>query len=194
MNITSSRRRHAFTTVELLVSTTIFLLAITAVVAALMCFLRAHYSYTQTAYFSSQVRLSHERLMQELRNTSALVAGTATDITVRTVDLQGTEWTVRYYPRTTGGGISLMRAATRNGTGTPAVTEVFTGLARYSFTYFDRRNANPTTTPSALATVKALRLELTPLPRHQLLFGKDEETLRDTGDNGTNAIIHFRNS
>lgn len=192
--IRSSLGRRGFTAVELLVSTTVFLLAITAILTALVCFLRAHQSYTQTAYFSSRVRLNQERMMQELRNTSTLVAGTANDVTVKMVDLQGSEWTVRYYPQNTSNGISLMRTATRTGSTTPAVSEVFSGLRTYQFTYFDRRGANPTSTPSTPTAIKALRLDLTPLPRHQLLFGRDEATVRDAGNAAVNTVIHFRNS
>ncbi len=42
--IRSSLGRRGFTAVELLVSTTVFLLAITAILTALVCFLRAHQS------------------------------------------------------------------------------------------------------------------------------------------------------
>ena len=181
---------RGFTLVEILVSTTIFLLATTAILAALIAFLRAQYSYSQTAYFSSTVRLKHERMMQDLRNTSSVLSATADSVKIVVNDLQGNAWTVEYYGETTANGIRLMRKVVETG----AVSEVYDKLASYTFTYYDRHGENATSTPSALTSVKALRLAITPRARSKMLIGKDVETISDNAGTLSNAIVHFRNS
>jgi len=176
--------------VEILISTTIFMLAITAIMLALISFIRAQQSYSQTAYFSSAVRLKHERMMQDLRNTSAVISATADSVKVTMNDLQGNQWTVEYYGRDTANGKQLMRKVVETG----AVSEVYTQLSSYTFTYYDRYGKNPTSTPASPAAVKALRLQIAPLARSKLLFGQDEESIRDSSNGLVNAIIHFRNS
>lgn len=187
---TTNSRLLGFTLVEILISTTIFMFAIAAIMTALITFLRAQYSYSQTAYFSSAVRLKHERLMQDLRNTSAVLSATASDVEIKMNDLQGVEHTVKYYTETTGGKKRLMRKVDGASTG----SEVYTNLSDISFTYYDRHGVSKGSAPSDLTTVKALRLSITPLARSKLLFGKDEETITDNGGTVSNAIVHFRNS
>lgn len=192
MKHTSQANTHqrGFTLVEILISTTIFMFAIAAIMTALIAFLRAQHSYSQTAYFSSAVRLKHEQMMQDLRNTSSVLSATATSVKIKMSDLQGTEHTVEYYGETTGRAKRLMRKVDGATTG----SEVYSNLSDISFTYYDRHGVSKGNAPSDLTTVKALRLAITPLARSKLLFGKDAETITDNSSNVSNAIIHFRNS
>lgn len=187
---------RAFTLVEILISSAIFLLATSAILAALLYFLRAERSYSQTAFFNSKVRLSHERTMQDLRNATSVTAfpvDAAEGITFESVDLSGGAWTISYYKEVGSGGVSLMRRATP-ASGSPVVSTVYSGLSGFAFHYYDRRG-NVIANPSGdLSAVKALRLEIAPIARHRLVWGTDDESIRSSTGNVINAIVHFRNS
>lgn len=184
-------RARAFTLVEVMISTTIFLLAVTAILAALIFFLRAHQSYAQTAWFNSRVRQTQEQLLQELRNATAITTASTTEIAFSMHDLQGKAWDVRYYPNATG---TAVRREAKPASGSTSDSEVFGGLASYSFSYFKRDGSDLGSAPTTLAMVNAVRLEITPKPRSHLLFGKDESTARKAGDNTVvNTVIQLRN-
>lgn len=191
-------RFGGFTLVEVLVSTSIFLLATTAILAALLFFLRAERSYSMTAAFSSNVRLAHERMMQELRNAemnSADPVPTATSLTVRSYDLAGNQWKISFYADTTSSGTRLVQSAVPVGGGTARVSEVYSGLNGFKFTYFDRSGSNPTNSPVAATDVKAVQLEITPKLRSQLIWGKDSDTIRDADPAKlVFNLIHLRNA
>ena len=188
------RHTRGFTLVEILISSTIFLLAITAVITALLFFIRAERSYSQTAYFSSKSRLSHERTMQELRNAATVTAASADGITFTSVDLRGNAWTIQYYQQAAPNGTKLMRKATPAAGGQDQVSEIYEGLQGYTFSFYDRRGTLLAGQAPDVAAVKALKLEIVPLARHRMMFGKDEDSIRDSAGTVINAIIHLRNS
>ena len=182
----------AFTLVEVLISTSIFLLAITAILTALLLFLRIHHSYSATAAFSSKVRVNHEKMMQELRNAVAVSEATDKTLTISILDLAGLQWTVKYYPE--AGGTRLLRKASPT-SGTPIVTEVYDKLTTYSFKYYGRDGADLSAPPSDLKKIRGIQLEVTPKARPSMFFGSDAETLRLAGTaTVSNAVILLRNA
>ncbi len=205
----SRRRSVGFTFVEVLISTTVFLMATTAVIAAMIAFMRAHRSYSQTAAFNSSVRLAHERMMQELRSaemSSALPVPTATEFTFYTYDLNQVRMKVFYFQSGTTGKYALMRKATKNLSQTlstsldPATDvapmEVYSNLESLTFRYYKISNGDVAITPSDASAVKAVSVEIVPAARHKLLMGRDDEGIREKSNltKVSNAIIHLRNA
>lgn len=181
-----------FTLVEVLVSTSIFLLAITAILVALVLFLRLHRSYSATAAFSSEVRINHEKMMQELRNTVSVSTATDKTLTIKIRDLAGLMWTMEYYPE--AGGTRLLRKATP-ASGTSITTEVYDKLTAYTFKYYGRDGTDLTSLPADPKKIRGIQLELTPKARPSMLFGSDTETLRLAGATTiSNAVILLRNA
>lgn len=209
MHSPSHIRRRGFTLVEVLISTTVFLLATSAIIAAMIAFLRAHHSYSQTAAFNSNVRLAHERMMQELRNaemSNDLPAPTATAFTFYTYDLKEVRMKVFYFQSGAAGKYTLMRKATKD-LGTTlstsldpeekvVLTEVYSNLESVLFRYYKIANGDVAITPSDAAAVKAISVEIVPAARHKLLKGRDDESIREKSDLSkvSNAIIHLRNA
>lgn len=182
----------AFTLVEVLISTSIFLLAITAILTALLLFLRIHHSYSATAAFSSKVRVNHEKMMQELRNAIDVTEASDKNLTIDIRDLAGVQWKVEYYAP--GGGTRLLRKATPT-SGTPIVTEVYDKLTNYSFKYYGRDGTDLGATPSDKKKIRGIQLEVTPKARPSMFFGSDAETLRLAGTaTVSNAVILLRNA
>lgn len=189
------RVSEGFTLVEVLISTAIFLLATTAILSALLMFLRAHYSYSQTAYFNSDVRVNYERLMQELRNADLRAGGLPTpterEFTIYThaIDAADTTKTVRYYQEGSAGNMRLMRMEGGH------AAEVFSGLADFSFRYYTTSEAldvDETRDPSSAAAVRAVKLVITPKDRSPMLFGKDTDAITSGGKN-LNITVRLRN-
>ncbi len=185
--------KHAgFTLVETLISTSVFLMVTAAILTALIVFLRFHYSYSQTASFSSHVRINHEKMMQELRSSYEVVEADAHGLTVKMRDLRGAEWKLTYF--TTPDGQSLMRKAIA-ADNSITISEVHDRLASVAFAFYDRNGSPLPMPPSDLKRVRAVRLEITPQPRPQMFFGSDDETVRNAGNSTVvNAAILIRNS
>lgn len=175
-----TKSTSGFTLVEVLVSTTIFMFAVAAIMTALVLTQRLVYSHSQTVLFGNRVRTNYERVLSQLRNATELIDTSPTQISFKYRDLTGQLRNARYQ----FSGDKLYRQDVADGAGFAPPTPddaIFERVQSVQFIYA-KKNGAVTTTKS---DITAATLILTPAARRKPLLGKDELTI--------SATVQFRN-